>query len=77
MGVRILQNKEDDHCCFYCSTAMWAFGPIMYSYEEAEEFQDWLKPTDPRTLKDSALESKYYDFRKERDEKNESIGRDG
>ena len=66
MGVHILQNKEDDHCCFYCSTTEWAFGPVMRSYEEAEEFENWLKPTDPRKLKDSELESKNDDFRKER-----------
>ena len=71
MGVHILHNREDDYCCFYCSVTMWAFGPIMYSLEEAEEFFEWLKPTDPRMLKDKELESKYYDFRKEKDEEEE------
>ena len=65
MGVRILHNKEDDYCCFYCSVVMKPFGQIMYSYEEAEEFLEWL-PQDPRKYTDKELESKYYDFRRVR-----------
>ena len=64
MGVRILHNQDDDYCCFYCSCTMWAFGPIMYSYEEAEAFEEYLK-VDARRFTEKELESKYYDFRKE------------
>ena len=67
MGIRILHDPTHDYCCFYCSTSMWAFGPIMYSYEKAEEFLEWLK-IDPRRFTDKELESKYYDFRKEREQ---------
>jgi len=62
MGVRILHDKEDDYCCFYCSTSMVAFGQVMYSLEEAEAFLEWLKPVDPRSLNDRDLGSKYFEF---------------
>jgi len=64
MGVRILEgNGEGDSkgACFYCSTTDWAFGPLMGSREEAEEFLKWL-PTDPRDYKDNELEGLYGDF---------------
>ncbi len=66
MAVKILHNKEDDYCCLYCSVSMWAFGPIMYSLEEAEEFLEYL-PQDARKYTDKELEAKYYEFRKVRD----------
>lgn len=67
MSVRILTDKNDEYSCFYCSTTMWAFGPIMYSYEEAEDFLKWLGETEPRILADRELENKYFEFRKERE----------
>ena len=66
MGVHILHDPEYDYCCFYCSVVMWAFGPIMYSYEEAEEFLKWL-PQDPRKYTDEELEDKYHEFRQEKE----------
>jgi hypothetical protein len=66
MGVHILHDPTYDYCCFYCSVVMWAFGPIMYSEEEAEEFLEYLKK-DPREYKDKELESEYYEFRQIRD----------
>ena len=65
MAVRILHNEEDDYCCLYCSVSMWAFGPIMYSLDEAEEFLEYLGKKDARLFTDKELESKYYDFRRE------------
>ena len=70
MGVRILEDRDAEYCCLYCSTSMWAFGPVMYSYEEAEQFLEWLGE-DPRHLTERELESKYYDFRVFRDKKME------
>ena len=64
MGVHILVNKEDGYQCLYCSVTMWAFGPIFYENEDAEEFLDWLKPVDPRSLTDKELENKVYEWRK-------------
>ena len=67
MGCRIIvANGEGDSigAVFYCSTTMWAFGPVMGSYEEASLFEKWL-PQDPRQYKDNELEGKYSDFRKE------------
>lgn len=66
MGVHILHNQEDDYCCFYCSVTMWAFGPIMYSQDEAQEFLDYLEK-DPRNYKDKELENLYYEFIQVRD----------
>lgn len=65
MGVHILHDKETDYCCLYCSTSMWAFGNIMYSYEEAEAFLEYLGKKDARKFTDKELENKYYDFRKD------------
>lgn len=65
MGVRIIDDG-DGKAAFYCSTTMWAFGPVMKDADEAEAFLNWL-PTDPRKMTDSDLEARYYDFCGERD----------
>jgi len=70
MGVRIL--TDDDYQAFYCSTTMTAFGPIMYG--DAEEFEEWLD-IDPRKIDDNELESKYCDFRSEKEESEEEYQR--
>lgn len=64
MGVRILYDSDNDMACLYCSTSMWAFGPVMNDEEEAEEFIKYLGE-DARHFTDKELEAKYYDFRKE------------
>ena len=64
MGVHVLIDKDDIYKCLYCSTAMWAFGPIFYEDEDVDEFLAWLK-IDPRRLKDKELEDKVYEWRKE------------
>lgn len=77
MGVRILQTDKGE-CCFYCSTTMWAFGPVMESSEEADGFIRWIRTnpqphrafrltngTDPRDYVDSELEGLYWQFRGE------------
>ena len=64
MGVRIMEgNREGDSqgACLYCSTTMWAFGPIFEDGDQALAFCDWLI-TDPRSLSDSQLERKYSEF---------------
>lgn len=61
MACKILEAK-DGSAIFYCSSSMWAFGPVMESVEEAEAFAKWL-PGDPRTYEDNKLEAKYYEFR--------------
>lgn len=65
MGVRILHDKESDYCCLYCSVIMKAFGPIMYSYEEAEEFLEYLDK-DARRFIDKELENEYHKFKQAR-----------
>ena len=59
MGCRILVSRKGEEV-FYCSTTMWAFGPVMRE-GEAKQFLAWLK-VDPRTLTDSEHERKYGEF---------------
>lgn len=69
MGCRIIINdkaKSPDgfnYEIFFCSTSMWAFGPVMRK-GEAEKFYDWLEK-DPRAYKDSQLRELFSKFRKE------------
>ena len=67
MGVRVIDNGRGE-AAFYCSTAMWAFGPVFEDEEEARAFLAWLS-TDPRKVPESELEAKYYEFCVERDKK--------
>ncbi len=62
MGCRILEDREDYSAVFYCSTTMWAFGPVMEDREHAERFLKYLEPTDPRTLEDKDLMWRYSTF---------------
>ena len=69
MGVRILAQRGHliDYACFYCSTSMWAFGPVMGSVEEAEAFLKWLDEnprtkSDPRLMSEHELELAYSAF---------------
>jgi hypothetical protein len=66
MGCRILTDREDRYATLYCSTSMWAFGPIFYGEQEALDFLLWLG-VDPRGIKftDSYLERKVAEFRNE------------
>lgn len=48
MGVRILVDRGLEDACLYCSTSMWAFGPVFNSEEQAEEFLKYLDRTDGR-----------------------------
>ncbi len=66
MGCKILEAKDgsgmNGAAVFYCSSSMWAFGPVMESVPEAEAFSKWL-PGDPRTYEANTLEQKYFEFR--------------
>lgn len=62
MGVRILKQEDDGYSCMYCSTTMWAFGPIFYKDENIEDFLLWLQ-TDPRPLTNEELEIKVSEWR--------------
>ena len=70
MGVRIIQGKLDGdsrgYAVLYCSTSMWAFGPVFEDEFQAQEFLDWL-PDDPRGYNDALLESKYVEFLEEKE----------
>lgn len=59
MGVRIIEG--DGYAVLYCSTAMWAFGPVMEDRQEAKAFLGWLGK-DPRLVAERDLEYAYYSF---------------
>ena len=46
MGVRIINGT--DEAALYCSTTMWAFGPVFDDYDSAESFLEWWKAKDAR-----------------------------
>lgn len=75
MGCRILGSKSGGQVALYCSTTMFAFGPVFASYEEAERFLAWLRDTpngektilglsksDPRSYTEKSLETLYSKF---------------
>lgn len=66
MGVRIIEGNEAypggrTMAVLYCSTTMWAFGPVFDSVEQAEDFLKWLG-SDPRHFPDSVLEQKHSEW---------------
>jgi hypothetical protein len=61
MAVHYLTNEEDGKKCFYCTTTMFAFGPVMEEDDDPEDFIAWLK-VDPRTMEDSELSSKLAEY---------------
>ena len=62
MGVRVISDTETGESALYCSTTMWAFGPVFSDADQAEAFLDWMEPTDVRSLTDQALTARYLDF---------------
>jgi len=60
MGVRIIAG--DDYAALYCSTTMFAFGPVLNDAEEAEGFLEWL-PSDARSYSEPELELKLGEYR--------------
>lgn len=78
MGCRILVDKNTGETCFYCSTTMVAFGPVMDSEEKALGFLKWMKDEryetrpdikallkdhdDPRSYSESDLLHLYWEF---------------
>lgn len=76
MGVRILVAASDndslyEYAILYCSTAMWAFGPVISgtvyesALERAERFCAYVRSTygcDPRRLTDADLTAAWSDF---------------
>ena len=70
MGVHILRDKHES--CMYCSTSMFAFGPVFNDGEEPDEFIDWLGE-DPRGLSDKDLARKYAEWQVILEEEQEEI----
>lgn len=61
MGCHTL-TAANGQTCFYCSTTMWAFGPVMDSPAHAEAFRFWLDQ-DPREVpRQSTLEIRWARF---------------
>ena len=71
MGCRILIGHEqgDDHdkAVLFCSTSMWAFGPVFESEEQAERFLKFC-PVDPRKYTNGELVMMWSEFLKEEPE---------
>jgi hypothetical protein len=61
MGVRLI-TAENGETVLYCSTTMWAFGPVFGDAEQAEAFLEWMQPTDVRSLSDQQLTERYLTF---------------
>ncbi|HMA74379.1 MAG TPA: hypothetical protein VKP67_23250 [Xanthobacteraceae bacterium] len=66
MGVRII--ADENYAALYCSTTMFAFGPVMTDYEEAEGFLEWL-PSDARSYSEPELELKLGEYREYAEQK--------
>jgi len=64
MGVRIIEDRHSGAAVLYCSSSMWAFGPVFENEDEALRFLRWLL-VDPRgpEFTDSVLERKVTEFR--------------
>jgi hypothetical protein len=52
MGVRV---SDDQHVCLYDSTSGTAFGPVLSSSFEADDFLSWLGNRDPRDMAEGKL----------------------
>ena len=69
MGCRIITGTLDDGktetAVMYCSTTMWAFGPVFENYEQALDFINWLSG-DPRSYDSAHLEGHYEEWLKQR-----------
>ncbi|HKX46185.1 MAG TPA: hypothetical protein VJP77_05745 [Planctomycetota bacterium] len=66
MGCRIFVGNEagypnTDRALFFCSTTMWAFGPVFECYEDAEAFQKTVA-VDLRRLSETGLKAAYEEW---------------
>jgi len=61
MGVRIINGALDGdstgYQCLYCSTTMFAFGPLFDADDDVQHFLEWLGE-DARLLSEPMLETK-------------------
>jgi len=72
MAVSYIENSDGEKA-LYCTTSMHAFGPILYADDDVEDFLEWL-PNDARSYSD--LDSKYYEWRQEREDKEVQLEKD-
>lgn len=71
MAVEILRNDSGDTACMFCTTSMWAFGPVFQGNDAGKEavaflawcLQDSLRG-DPRMMSDKDLENARSYFRR-------------
>ncbi len=63
MAVRIITNREDNYQVMYWSTTMTAFGPVHSETDfDLYDFIQWLRPIDPRTFSQHALDVRYCEW---------------
>ncbi len=60
MGVHILSGEDNQ--CLFCSTTMFAFGPLFGTDDDVQKFLDWL-PIDARRYSDNDLENKQIEWK--------------
>ena len=70
MAVYYLEDSSGEKC-LYCTTTMYAFGPIFYEDDDVEDFLAWI-PGDPRKYSFKELDDKYYEWKKQRDKEDEN-----
>jgi len=67
MGVRVINDSTEDLAALYCSTSMWAFGPVFHPDGHTDAgaaalcFLDWWDGEgfmDPRTVEDIDVEKR-------------------
>ena len=67
MGARILHDAHSDTAALFCSTSVWAFGPVFSNRdgrsadERAEAFLRWLA-VDPRSMTEQDLAIKHSEW---------------
>ena len=72
MGLRILTDENNDNAVFFCSSTMWAIGPVFISSdthtasERADSFSRFVS-RDMRQLDEVELTLKYSDWLSQED----------
>jgi hypothetical protein len=74
MAVGYIENKDGEKA-LYCTTSMQAFGPILYGDDDVEDFLEWL-PYDARHYSNEDLHNKYYDWKRELEDKEVQLEKD-
>ena len=70
MGIRIIAGEYDGDttgAVMFCSTTMWAFGPVFDDVQEVDCFQNWWGDNYPESIRaasESQLKARFELFRR-------------